>query len=286
MGIRPHTSVVYGIKLLQKETIAFEAFMKDKPRDWFLAKLIQQELSKKTKNQYYDIYFSHYFVKLIKDSGFANLKHCKPIRPFWSGMTKKQIDFICEDLDSALTVYLGTFGRKKEIPVNICWPESEPEFGIKNVLGLISQTSNDSSIDYCLLDILKIKEDKTIIIQGTRPWETGTSRLKKDRVWYTYNCENLIPKILVSEKQYEEILTQISIQKGGTKQQYIAKKKAIWDKYHAHLKPYKIYSCDGWGGTNFYFYPVDMLFKLISEYVPEIKYDDMRLEKLLCFYWS
>jgi hypothetical protein len=63
-------------------------------------------------------------------------------------------------------------------------------------------------------------------------------------------------------------------------------KKAIWDKYHEHLKPYKCYPCDGWFGSDFYFYSMDMLFKLISEHVPAIKYDVMRLEKFLCFYWG
>jgi hypothetical protein len=298
MGIRIHTAIIYGVQLTTKETRAYEAFIKDKSRYWFLMRLVEAHMKVDWKNHkskqyrmksnYYDIHFTHYFVKRAADNVAL-----KPYRPFWAGMSKEELQRVEEDLYTATSKYLKSFGQESEGrsfdmgPGLIQWPVSKPEFEPKNLLGYIGETNYAREVDYALIDMLDIgMQDKNVVIKGSRPWECGTDYHKATKTWGTFNGQNMLPEHFLPEAEREKLLTLIFRQHGGTQKQFIATKKAIWDKYHKFLRPYKVYSGDGWGGTSFYFYPIDALYELISKHIPAIKYDVMRLEKFLCFYWG
>jgi hypothetical protein len=296
MGIRIHTTLIYGIQFTNKESRAFEAFMKGKPRDWFLMRLIEEHLKQdwerrkqNPKKRFpYDIYFTNDFVKRSKKTRMP----LKPYRPFWTGMSKKQMAEVEEDLNQSTYDYLKSVGCASDAQAFktrsfIQWPTSHPEYEPKNLLGYIGENNYAREVDYAMIELFEIgQQNKTYVIDGKRPWECGTDYHKASKSWGTFNGQNMIPDHLLPRNKREELLHKIEFQQGGTRNQFIATKKAVWDEYHGHLRPYKIYYGDGWGGTSFYFYPIDMLYKLISEHIPSIKYDVMRLEKFLCFYWG
>jgi hypothetical protein len=272
--------------------------MKGKPRYWFLMRLIEEHLKLDWKNKakqyrikdhYYDIHFIHNFVKRSKKTKVA----LHPYRPFWDGMSKKQLKRVEEDLYSAVYDYLKSMGCESEArsyqmgPGLIQWPTSHPEYEPKNLLGYFAESNYAREVDYALVDMLDIGMDnQNIVIKGGRPWELGTDYDKKRRSWHTCNGQNMVPERFIPKELREEILEKVLTQYGGTRKQFLATKKTIWDKYHKFLRPYKVYSGDGWGGTSFYFYSIDVLYELISKHIPAIKYDVMRLEKFLCFYWG
>jgi hypothetical protein len=86
MGIRIHSSVVYGVEFTARETKAFEKFMKGKPNCWFLMRYVEQILEHEWKQRqkpysergrYDEALISHNFIKRNK-KGIA----LKPFRPF------------------------------------------------------------------------------------------------------------------------------------------------------------------------------------------------------------
>jgi len=288
MGIRLESNVIYGVQFTTKETKAFEAFMKDKPKDWLLMRYVEQTLAqdwktRKDRPRVYDDYIlSHYFHKI--DAKTKKVAH--PYRPFWSGLPKKYLETVEQDVRGAAADYLKQMGWDSEAQAlfkhkMIIWPESRSDNSPTNIFGYLQERRYASEIDYALLDILGIESGTHIYtIKGKRPWECGTVR--HNRGWHTLNIQNMLP---INFYPNENIIKRVVWQRGGSMKQYIAKKKEIWDKYHKDRMPYKNYPCEGWNGSDFYFYPVDMLFKLICKHVPAIRYDVMRLEKFLIFYW-
>ena len=293
MGIRLNSAVVYGVQFTQKETRAYEAFMKDKPRYWILMKFIEQQMAQdwKTKQsgkpRQYDCFFIYYFAKLSKKTKTA----VHPYKPFWAGMSKKNLDRVGRNIFDEAGNYMKAMGREdscKSLERDFfMWPALHNEGDPECMFGYVQERNYARDVDYALMDIMDFREKSRIdVIKGTYPWECGTSYDKKQKLWYTLNGQHMVPLNDLPKELKKELYAQIDTQIGGSKREYIAKKKAIWDKYHGRRKPYKCYPCEGWFGSDFYFYSIDMIFKMISEHIPAVKYDVMRLEKFLCFYWS
>jgi hypothetical protein len=293
MGIRLNSSVVYGVKFSKKETMAFENFMENKPEYWFLMRFIEQQLKqdwiikKSGKPREYDCFFAHYFTKISPKTKTA----LHPYKPFWAGMSKKDLAHVEKYLFSSASDYMKSMDRE-DLCGNldrdfILWPALDNDGETTNLFGYIQERNYAREVDYALINILKLDgREKSIVVKGNYPWELGTSYGKMSKQWMTCNGQHMIPLNKIPAKDRDRVYAEICTQKGGTKEQFIAKKKAIWDKYHGTRKPYKTYYGEGWFGSDFYFYSMDELFKLISKHIPSIKYDVMRLEKFLCFYWS
>lgn len=296
MGIRINSAVIIGVKFTPQETKAYEAFMEGKSRYWFLMRLIEQELKidweKKQKiysveDHYYSIYFTHYFSKKSLKSN----RSLQPYRPFWTGMSKKELEKVERNLYTFTAEYLRKMGWESEARSfdkgsMIQWPCSKPEGEPAHLLGVVEESNYDRYVDWALADLFQLEgQDRTIALKGQRPWEAGTSFQRKSKAWHTFNGQNMLPEAFLP-KDKKSILSSILHQHGGTRQEFIDRKKGIWDKYHRWLRPYKIYNGDGWNGSSFHFYPADRLFELISKHIPAIKYDVMRLEKFLCLYWG
>lgn len=290
MGLRLNSAVIYGVQFNKVETAAFETFMENKPRYWLLMRYIEKAIKEEGKNNLYqDFIIANNFYKINPKTK----KACIPYKPFWSGLPAKYLEQVENDFFNKTIDYLKQMGRSSyDIEkLEFVWPESSCEYGPSNLFGYIYESRHASEIDYALIDFMKIKgtENKIIVVPGTRPWECGTFYDKKSKTWHTFNGQNMLPNNyypLGKEINKRPDLEKVLFQNGGTKKEFIERKKKIWDKYHRDHKPYKNYPCEGWAGADFYFYPVDMVFKTMSEYIPEIKYDVMRLEKFLCFYWS
>jgi len=294
MGIRLNSAVIYGVQFTQKETRAYEKFMKDKPRYWLLMRYIEQQLAqdwvrkKSGKHRQYDCFFTHYFSKISKKTKTA----VHPYKPFWAGMSKEDLADVGEHIFDRASDHMKAMGREdccKSLERNFfMWPALHNEGDPTCLLGYIQERNYAREVDYALIDILELPggAPEIRVIKGGYPWELGTSYDKKSKDWMTLNGQNMIPLNNLPKEEKEKVYEEICIQHGGTRKQYIAKKKAIWDKYHGQRKSYKVYYGEGWWGSDFYFYSMDMLFKLVSEHVPAVRYDVMRLEKFLCFYWS
>lgn len=292
MGIRINSALVYGVKFTNKECRAFEKFLSDKPQDWFLMRFIEKDLADswseygKKKLHYYDIYFTMDFLARSKKG-----KALHPYRPFWYNYSKKNLRLVESDLYDAAAEYLSSHGATSEsrgFERRFIWfPFLHHDCQPTNIFGRVVEHNYARETDYALVDLLDFREkSKIITIKGQYPWELGTTadREKKGH-WHTFNGQNMVPEIAYPVSEKEHVLNTILYHK-GTRKDFIARKKEIWDKYHDYLRPYKTYYGDGWHGTSYHFYEVDMLFKFISEHIPEIRYDIMRLEKLLCYYWS
>lgn len=272
--------------------------MEGRSRYWFLMRLIEQELKRdwergKQKNyriedHYYSVPFTHYFSKKSPKTK----KPLRPYRTFWTGMPKKELEKVERDLYTATAENLRKMGWESEARSfdkgsMIQWPCSRPEGEPAHLLGVIEESNYNRYVDWALADLFRLNgKDRIITLKGQRPWEVGTSFHKKSKAWHTFNGQNMLPEAFLPKDKKEALFTDILYQHGGTRQEFIARKKEIWDKYHRWLRPYKIYNGDGWGGSSFHFYPADRLFELISKHIPAIKYDVMRLEKFLCLYWG
>jgi hypothetical protein len=297
MGTRVHSAVIYGVKFTVKETKAFESFMKDKPPEWFLMRYAEQAMVEDWKKRkipynkrsvYTDNLFLHYLYKIDRRKKTA----AHPYRPFWTGVSKKELERIEHDLWGRASDYLKKKSWNSEaqgaFKLKMFWPESHSDCDPNNMFGYVQESRYASEIDYALLDILKIgTNSKTYTIPGKRPWECGTAYDKKRKTFYTLNGQNMLPEKYYPKDKREEIISKILWRKGVQNYyQYVEEKEEIWNEYHKDRKPYKNYPCEGWNGSDFYFYPVDRIYQLICKYIPTIKYDVMRLDKFLCFYWG
>ena len=293
MGIRINSAVVYGVKFTEKETAAYEKFMKGKSENWILMRFIEDDIAKSEKERgkkkvfhYYDVFFTmSYLKRSIKG------KALHPYRPYWHGLSKKKLEAVEEDLYGETEKYLSSHGAITEAKgfsrKHIWLPHRDTESGPPNIFGYVTEENYAMDTDYALVDFLGFKEsDKIITVHGQYPWELGTIPMNKKKTsWMTINGENMISKKVLPLNKENESIYEAILNFTGTRRDFIKKKKAIWDRYHGHLKPYKVYFGNGWHGTSFYFYQVEMLFQFLAKYVPAIRYDVMRLEKLLCYYW-
>jgi hypothetical protein len=289
MGIRINSAIAYGVQFTAKEARLYEKAMKDKPRHFLLMRWVEAALALSNKHgefHYHDCSQAYDFIKFNKKTQ----KPLKPYRPFWVGMSKKTLK---TDLMTLATENLEAAGRSSEVSLlrglKLWEPDTDGECKPPRILAFVEERNYDQDVDYGWVDFLGIEgvENRIIHLKGRRPWECGTERYKK-KEWHTCNGQNLIPQRNLPKDPEERatILRAIIGPVGGTKAEFIRRKKEIWDKYHGDMKPYPIYYGDGWYGTDYHFYPAEVLFKTVADLVPGIKFDVMRLEKLLCLYWS
>jgi hypothetical protein len=240
------------------------------------------------KSIYSDFLFLNYFYKIDRRKKRA----AHPYKPFWTGASKKVLEMIESDLSGRASDYLKKAGFESEsqmaFRMKVFWPESRSDCDPNNMFGFVQESRYASEIDYALLDILKIGTGpKTYVIPGKRPWECGTTYDKKGKSFYTLNGQHMLPEKYYPKDKRNEIISRILYRKGVQNYyNYVGEKEEIWNKYHRDRQPYKNYPCEGWSGSDFYFYPVDRIYRLICKHIPEIKYDVMRLDKFLCFYWG
>ena len=289
MGIRINSAIAYGVQFTAKEARLYEKALKDKPRHFLLMRWVEAALAlsnKRGKLYYHDCHRAYDFIKFNKKTQ----KPVKPYRPFWVGMSKKTLK---TDLMTLAVENLEAAGRGSEASslerLRLWEPDTDGECKPPRILAFVEERNYARDVDYGWVDFLGIKgvEDRIIHLKGKRPWECGTEKYR-EREWHTFNGQNLLPeRNLPKDKEGRaEILRKIMWQHGGTKDEFIRRKKEIWDKYHGDMKPYPIYYGDGWYGTDIYFYPAEVLFQLVVDLVPGIRFDVMRLEKFLCLYWS
>jgi hypothetical protein len=280
MGIRIHSAVAYGVQFTKCESRLYEKTMKGKSRDLLLRKWVELALSKETKEfSRYSCHQAFNFIKFTKAH-----KPVKPYQPFWTGWSEEKfsknsiLDLASDNLKRHERVSESESLERFEL-----WePDNDRECKPSNILGFVVEDNYAREVDYALVDHFNLTDmkDDIIVIKGHYPWEAGTSKVdKRKNVWHTHNGQHMISNLPLP------LLQKVLIHH-GTKKEFIKLKKDIWDKHHGDLKPYQIYSGDGWWGADFHFYPVDILFQTVAKLVPGIKYDIMRLQKFLCFYWS
>jgi len=274
MGIRINSAVVYGVRFTNKEIGLYEKFIHGKPENFLLMMWVEKALQSDVGR--YKCHSAYNFVKF-------NEKHCpvKPLRPFWEGMSAgvlKGAD-ILRLAEENLEKHERVSEAKSMDKFDLWEPTNDVDFKPGGVLALVKERNYAREVDYSLVDFFNMNmENKVIPIVGRYPWECGTTLVTKGE-YYTHNGENMLPDLP------KEVLHEV-LYHTGSKESFIKKKKKIWDQYHGDVKPYPVFTGDGWHGSGFYFYQVDVLFQVVAELVPGIKYDVMRLEKLLCLYWS
>jgi uncharacterized protein (DUF1697 family) len=287
MGIRINSAIVYGVKFTREETSLYDKTMEGKERNYLLKRWVEfaLDIESKGEGRYQSCYQAYNFAKFDKKG-----KILKPYRPFWVGMSEKALK---KDLMTLAGENLKTHGRVSEAEgvdrFRLWEPDRDTEDKPQGILGIVDEINYDRSVDYGLVDVFKISgvSNKVLVLKGKRPWECGTTCLKdRPGEWHTHNGENMLPIRWLPKNKAKEIVQQVLYHK-GTREEFIEKKRELWLRYHhKEMKPYKSYACDPWGWTDSSFYPVDLLYQLVAKIVPGIKYDVMRLEKMLCLYWS
>lgn len=296
MGIEINSAVVAGVQFTRKESRAYEKFMENKPRNWLLMRWIEEMIrmswntDKKGGINLHSCYIGFDFMKRHKKTK----KALKPYRPFWQGFSTKKLEDLENrvDLKDYAAEYIKTNGNIEELtPLNIWFPDSDSEALPPRMLASVIEENYAREVDYGLIPILELEGMENAVIQmvGKRPWEAGTEKYKMEKGtperWYTHNGQHFLPEKYLPKDKRDEILQSV-LHHVGSKKQFLEKKRKLWDLYHGDMKPYKTYPGDGWGGGGYYEYPIDLLYELISKLIPGIRYDVMRVQKYLCFYWS
>jgi hypothetical protein len=296
MGIRINSAVVAGVEFTQKESRVFAKFMKDKPHNWLLMRWIERliqiswKIEKEKRINLHSCYIGFLFMKRDKKTG----KALRPYRPFWQGFSAKKLKELENrwDFREFATQYLIINGSEEKLDrLDLWFPDNNSEVKPFRMLAFVIEQNYAREVDYGLLPILKLEntDNSVIPMVGKRPWEAGTEKYKVEKGtperWYTHNGQHFLPEKYLPEDKRDEILRSI-LHHTGSKKQFLEKKRKLWNLYHGDMKPYKIYPGDGWGGGGYYEYPIDLMYEMISEMVPGVRYDVMRVEKFLCFYWS
>jgi hypothetical protein len=276
MGIRINTAVAYGVQFTKEESQLYKKTIKGKHRNFLLMEWVEKALS--IKSDRYSCCNAHDFRKFTR-----NHEPIKPYRPFWDGWSKKKIaktDIIYEAAQNLIRHHRLSEGLALD-KFKLWEPDGNGECKPPYILSIINENERNYAreVDYALVDYFKIAgtNNKIIVIKGRYPWEAGTTKTKGG-TWITLNGQHMIQNL--AKPLLHKILSH-----PGPKEDFIKLKKNIWDLHHGTFRPYPIYSGDGWWGTDFHFSPVDLLYQVTAKLVG-IKYDVMRLQKFLCFYWS
>jgi hypothetical protein len=279
MGIRIHSAIAYGVQFTKAESLLYEKALKGKPSGILFMKWVERELFEENAKTSIRRYNSHHAYKFIKFT--RNHKPMKPYQPIWADWSEEKLSKICIISEAIKNlVKHERLAEGRGLDELELWEPYNDGDKPSRILAIVAENNYAREVDYGLVDHFKISglKNKIIPIKGRYPWEAGTEK-DKDGTWFTFNGQHMIPNLP------QPILRKILFHP-GPKKDFIRLKKNLWDKYHGHLRPYLIYSGDGWWGTDFHFYPADLLFQTVADLVPGIKYDVMRLQKLLCFYWS
>jgi len=286
MGISVNSAVVGAVKFNKKETSIFEKFMIGKPYYWLHMRWIEKmiEVEKSNKGTKWEGCLNPIYGYLKRGEKTGKITY--PIRPFWHRRSKSDVEkmerrgfLIRQDTEDRMPFDLG----------KVWFPSDGSREGQK-LLGIEMEGNYAREVDYALLDLLKLQdcEDFLYKVSGSRPWECGTTKIdskNKKQEWYTCNGQHMLPRSNIPEDKVDDVYRKI-LSFTGPRNEFIKLKKQLWDLYGSGEKPYKVYAGEGWFGSNYNFYPVDILYQTVCELIPEIRYDVMRIEKYLCLYWS
>jgi hypothetical protein len=166
---------------------------------------------------------------------------------------------------------------------NFIFPDDED---IENFIGMkYGERNYNRDVDWALSAVLNLPpEGGLILVPGTRPWETGTTQIKeKKNQWFTFNGENMFS--LPINKMSDDIFNLLNSFK-GSRTQYIKAKKQIYYQLCPNAKAYYNHSNEMWGWSVMSYNVVDFIYDFFSKQIQEIKYDYLKLNKYIAFYWS
>jgi len=255
-------------------------------------KLIEEmiELEKKRKRSS----LTHIAYNYVKIDKRKKSDRCvKPIRPFWADFKKRDMERIKEG-------YFDKYYNKHTAPFikgidphkyhdDFIYPYLSCECDAPNFIGVRQDKKNyNRDVDWALISILNLPPEGDLIkCPGTRPWETGTTELTdrsgKKIGWFTFNGQNMfpIPDDKIPEEEYK-LLNHFK----GTKKQYIEAKKAAYYKVCPNEKAYYNHPNEMWGWSGMSYVFADFVYETLAKWVPEIKYDYLKLRKYINFFWS
>ena len=276
MSIRPVVSIVYGVQLNKKEQNACKKAFKNISLD-MLTMMWIEELYKKEDTSFHYINF---YSKFNENNEYMGI-------PFWDNKEDvKDLDKeAIQNLKNANKYSNDNIMRYTDLSELIWFPFfGNDESYINSLIGWqYHRTYHDDSF-YCLFPLLKASSKSRVIkMKGTLPWETGINKTKNGD-YFILNGEHILPRKLIIEKEdlniyYGSVLTK-------DKNLLISKRKELWDKYHGDRLPLRCYPHEGWNGSDPWLEAVNVLYKIVSNIVPEVNYDVLRLDKFVCLYWS
>jgi len=253
-----------------------------------IEEMIKSEREKKISS------LTHIAYRYVKIDKRKKTDMCiKPIRPFWADFKKRDMEKIKEGyFHKYFSKYAPpTVGGldKRKYHDDIIYPSLSFEDEVTNFIGIkVEEKNYDRAVDWALITILDVPAESGLIkCPGTRPWESGTTELidnsGKKIGWFTFNGHNMYP-MPNSEVPKEDMALMHCFK--GTRKQYIKAKKESYYKVCPNEKAYYNHPNELWGWSSISYVFADFVYEKLSKWVPEIKYDYMKLGKYINFFWS